>query len=148
MKTYSPFLCALVLIATVALGCGTNHSTTALCGLNVSSGPNQSGSLQSVTVCPATADAKNYTSGLVPFTAIGFYDTQPSPVAPLKGFWGACSQQTPTNDVTISSSGVAQCAAGATGTYSVFAAEPGVCDAITACGGGCQITGYAQLSCP
>jgi len=148
MKTYSPFLCALVLIATVALGCGSNHSVTALCGLNVSSGSNQFGSLQSVTVCPAMADAKNYTSGLVPFTAIGFYDTQPSPVAPLKGFWGACRQQTPTTDVTISSSGVAQCAAGATGTYSVFAAEPGVCDAITACGGGCQITGYAQLTCP
>lgn len=72
-------------------------------------------------------------------------------MTPLKATWGSCYQNAPTNEVTVSSAGVAQCVTGAAGTYSVFASDPGpvaTCNVINACGGGCQVSGYAQLTVP
>lgn len=113
---------------------------------------NQSGTLQSITVSPAVADAKNSPDGQVQFTATGFYNTQPSPVSPLLASWGVCQQNAPTTAVTVTQNGVAQCTSGATGTFSVFAQDPPnqelECLAILACGGGCMVAGTAQLTCP
>jgi hypothetical protein len=129
--------CLLVAVAAITLACGSSQSRT----------------LKSVAVTPATATAQN---GEFQFTATGYYNTSPTQVSPLTATWGACQQQTPTNAVSVSASGVAQCTAGASGTYTVWAfgtnpATPGTanCNAMTACGGGCgRVTGTAQLTCP
>jgi hypothetical protein len=127
MKRFRPqlFFLSLLLLAAILLACGTSGPRT----------------LQSITVSPATAD------GQVQFVATGHYTNQP-PVTPLNAYWGACYQNAPTDGVTISKSGSAQCSSGASGTYSVFASLPTNCNVITACGGGCQISGYATLTCP
>ena len=138
MKNLRPqfLFCALLLAAAITLACGSSNRQ-----------------LQSVTVTPATATAQN---GEFQFTATGFYNSSPTKVTPLTATWGACFQQAPTNNVSLSAAGLAQCAAGASGTYTVWAfdtnpARPGyaTCTAITACGGGCgRVTGSAQLTCP
>lgn len=142
------FFSLLVLVAafTFTLACGTSRTAAANC--NPVGNSNTTRTLTSVTLCPAVADAKDYSDGMVPFLATGYYTTQPSPVSPLKAFWGACYQNAPTSEVMVSASGSAQCTAGAMGTYDVFAADPTECNAITACGGGCQVSGAAKLTCP
>jgi hypothetical protein len=139
----SSFLLTLILVAAIVLACGSPAGPS-----------NTTGILESVSLSPATADAQNYPLGLVPFTATGYYSTPPSPVTPLKATWGACYQGNPTSGISVSNSGVAQCAAGSAGTFTVWAWAPsgttGACPAFgTACGGGgCQVTGTAQLTCP
>lgn len=120
---------SLVIAATITLACGSSsqHSIPAI--------------PQSVTVAPATAE------GQAQFVATAHYANEP-PVTPLTAFWGACYQNAPTSDITITNKGLAQCESGASGTYSVFASVPTLCLATTACGGGCQVSGYAQLTCP
>jgi hypothetical protein len=133
----SPYLRALVLLAAFALSCGGNSSSDRV--------------LQSITLSPATADARDYPGGQVQFTATGFYTANPRTVTPLAAGWGSCFQNAPTSDVTVSSAGMAQCISGAAGTYTVFADDASgsvACNAITACGGGCQVSGNAQLTCP
>lgn len=147
MKIYGLHLSFLVLLSVIALACGSPKPILAGCGSVTP--PNTTGTLQSISLCPATADARQYPNGQVQFTAIGTYDTQPSPVSPLNAqVWGACYQNAPTSAVTISKSGLAQCVAGSSGTYSVFAADMLPCLAIGPCGTGCFVTGYAQLTCP
>ena len=105
---------------------------------------------------PAAADADQYPNGQVQFTAIGYYNKPPSPITPLTATWGACYQFNTTSGVSVSKNGLAQCAAGSVGTYTVWAfvvqqPPPGyACTNIEdACGGGgCQVTGTAQLTCP
>lgn len=141
MKRYGPLVLSILLlvVAAIALGCGS-HSTTP-----VQSNP---GLIQSITVNPSTADAKDF-DGKVQFIATGYYKTPPSPVTPLTvASWGVCQEDAPTAEVAVASSGLAQCMAGANGTYSVFASVITVCNVIGACGGGCQVTGTAQLTCP
>jgi|SRR5579859_1877394 len=133
------FFLLLILVAAITLACGSASSSNRL--------------LQSVTVSPTTADAQDFPNGQVQFTATGFYTAKPSPVTPLSTSWGACFQGATTTGVLIdSNTGVAHCAAGAVGTYTVFtenfAAASGGCGATTACGDGCFITGTAQLTCP
>lgn len=143
MQKYGPQLSFSVLVCTaiVTLACGSSPRL-----------------LKSVTVSPATADAHNYPSGLIPFTAAGIFSTMPSPVVPLKASWGVClrtadSEQL-TDAITVNSSGIAQCVSGASGTFTVWAAassnsDGAQCQSITVCGGGCgRITGYAQITCP
>lgn len=103
--------------------------------------------LTSITVCPATADPR-MTNGQVQFTATGNYSTAPFMVTPQAAVWGVCMSDTPTNKVMVSSSGLAQCQKGASGTYTVFAYDMANCNALTACGQGCTIRGTAQLTCP
>jgi hypothetical protein len=103
---------------------------------------------QSVTLSPATADALDYLDGQVQFTATGHYSTVPYTVTPQPATWGACDQNDPTTAVSVTMGGLAQCANGASGTYTIFAFDMTNCNAITACGGGCTVVGTAQLTCP
>lgn len=140
MKQYEPqfFLLLLVLAAAMTVACGSSTSRT----------------LQSVTITPAIADAQNYPGGMVQFTATGTYAAPPSPVTPLAATWGECDQTgNGTSEVSVSTSGLAQCASGAVGTYKVWAfdfnATGPTCNVANACGGGCgRVTGTAQLTCP
>lgn len=107
--------------------------------------------LEAITLSPLSADAQGQT---VQFTATGHWSATPVTVTPQSANWGACIGEATTAEVTVSSSGLAQCASGAKGNYTVFAFDPPLgstganCNAITACGGGCTISGTAQLTCP
>jgi hypothetical protein len=109
--------------------------------------------LDSLSISPASA---TYNGAAVQFTATGHWSASPVSVTPQQATWGACtSNQAPTTDVTVSSTGVAACASGAKGTYEVYAWDPqygskgGVCNAVTACGGGCgRVSASVQLTCP
>jgi len=109
--------------------------------------------LQAMSLNPAAADAKNYPGGQVQFTATGYYINPTHTVTPQSAIWAACQNGSPTNDVSVTSSGVAQCGANASGDYSIDAWYWGfshvTCDAIAVCGGRCsQVTASAQLTCP
>lgn len=138
MKTRGlPLFILLIAIAVIALACGSSNAPRLA---------------QSLTVTPVTADARSSPNGQVQFTATVSYNMKPSPVSPATATWGACFQNSSTNAVTVSTSGVAQCA-GASGTYTVWAyvmSGAQVCPLVlTACGnGGCQVTGTAELTCP
>ncbi|MGC2447457.1 MAG: hypothetical protein WA477_07430 [Candidatus Sulfotelmatobacter sp.] len=112
--------------------------------------------LQSVSLIPPTADAQG---SPVQFTAMGYFNNQPSSAKLLAANWGACYQNQRTTAVSVNPDGLAQCVAGAVGTYTVWAwAE----SAVDSCGGNngevpanhcggagkCQPTGTAQLTCP
>lgn len=142
----------LVLAGAIALACGSPVSHIAPSCSPVPTTTNSIG-LQSVTVCPAAADAKDYPDGEIQFVAIGTFNTAPSPALPTPVYWGACQQNQPTTGVTVSNTGVAQCASGASGNYTVWAYglnDQKVCpEFVGPCGtGGCQVTGTAQLTCP
>ena len=126
---------ALILVASFTLSCGTSSSAP--------------GTLQSITVSPATASAPD-PDGAVQFTATGHYNGAPYAVTPQPATWGACYQNASTTALTVSSAGLAQCQAqsGPPATYSVFAFDLTNCGAINACGGGCTVVGTAQLTCP
>ncbi len=105
--------------------------------------------LESITLTPAAAGGSG--AG-VAFLATEHWTTSPTSVPAASPHWGVCQDNQPTSAVVVSASGVATCQKGAQGTYSVFAAEmpptgPN-CQALTPCGGGCQISGSAQLACP
>ena len=145
MRFYGPPVFFLFILSLIALACGSHTALSGSLGTGV---------LQSVSISPATADAQNY-GGQVQFVATGYYTTQPYQVTPLKATWGTCYQENPTSEISVSQSGLGQCAAGAVGTYTVWAFAPNnesACSAssiLTACGtGGCQVTGTAQLTCP
>ena len=107
----------------------------------------------------ATASAQRQA---VQFTATRDWSAAPVSVTPQAANWAACVQQvsgntvlqSSTTEVTVSSTGTAQCASGAKGTFTVFAYDPPLgstgtnCNAIAVCGGGCTISGTAQLTCP
>jgi hypothetical protein len=129
---------ALVLAASFALSCGAS----------------QQSQIKSITVSPANADAQSFPDGEVPFAATGHYIDPTHIVTPQPANWVACQKGLPTTDASVTPAGVAQCAAGAVGAYSINAwaisTGPGTysCSVITACGGGCTIEGSAQLICP
>lgn len=113
--------------------------------------------LQSISVSPATADAQSAPNGQVQFTATGTYNTQPITVTPLQANWGTADQNGGTTTaVTINANGLAQCAAGASGVYSIGAwdlidTSVGVtCASVGPFGEpGCNaVLGTAQLTCP
>jgi hypothetical protein len=144
MKNLGPQLSfsLLILAAAITLACGSS-----------------SRKLQSVTVSPATADAKNFPNGQVQFMATAVYNTKPSPVSPATATWGACTQSATTNLVSVSSTGVAQCASGASGTFTIsaFVVNPSIKHCIQplggvptfSCGYSCYgVVGQAQITCP
>lgn len=121
----------LLLAAVIALACGSSTERI----------------LQSITISPATAEEQ------AQFTATGYFTTHPSPVTPFAATWGACAQEwEPTSAVSISSSGLAQCSTGASGTFTIFAYGTNtgpVCDVALACGPPCgSISSTAKLTCP
>jgi hypothetical protein len=139
MKKFAPQLSflSLVLAAAIIVSCGS--------GAHIP---------QSVLVNPVTANAQDYPAAGVQFTATVYYKTKPSPVSPAQASWGACYKSGPTDGVTVSGSGVAQCA-GASGVYTIYAfvANPaikGICASSSLpCGGSCGgVVGTAQLTCP
>jgi hypothetical protein len=126
---------ALVLAASLAPSCGTGQSQ-----------------LQFISLNPAAADAQDYPDGQVPFIATGHYVNPTHTVTPQSATWVACQQEGPiTTEVSVTQEGVAQCASGATGTYSINAWDTDKIEpcAINACGIlVCAIVGTAQLTCP
>jgi hypothetical protein len=126
--------CIALAAAVLPLGCGTG---TTMMG--------SGRQLVSITVAPASAEGQGQP---VQFTATGHWSAAPLTVTPQAATWGACINNAATSAVMVSSSGAAQCASGAKGTYTVFAFDMTNCNAITACGGGCTIAGTAQLTCP
>ncbi len=113
--------------------------------------------LQSVSLSPPTADAQG---SPVQFTATGYFNDQPSSAKLLAPNWGACYQNQRTTAVSVNTDGLAQCADGAVGRYTVWAWAESAADSCggnngevpaNPCGGAgaeCQPTGTAQLTCP
>jgi hypothetical protein len=134
-----PSVASLCLVAAIALACGSSSFSGAI---------NNTSIPQSITVSPLTANAQQYPDGQVTFVATGYFQSPPSPVSPLQARWGVCFQNSATTEVSITQTGVAQCQVGAKGAYMVFASRMTMCTAITACGGGCQVSGFATLTCP
>lgn len=125
-------LLALAVTASLTLSCGARSQGQ--------------GPLQSITLNPATADAQDYPNNQVQFVATGYYTNPSRTVTPLSATWGVCYQNAATSAISVTSTGLAQCASGVVGTYSVWADDPmplgpGAynCPASTACGGGCTI---------
>lgn len=128
---------------------------TAAAAVFLSCGSSSQRYLQNISMSPSTADAKDYAQGQVPFVVTGYFSTSPMSVTPTTATFGACYQNTPTADVSVSSTGVAECGSAAAGTYLIWANDPlpnlpGVsnCSAMTVCGGGCVLGAMAELTCP
>jgi len=92
-----------VLDLAISLACGSSPAPRAL---------------QSVSLSPPTADDQG---SPVQFTATGYFNDQPSSVKLSSANWGACYQNQRTTAVLVNTDGLAQCAAGAVGTYTVWA---------------------------
>ena len=119
-------LVVLAGIELVASGCGNNSPRL----------------LQSISVTPATADARTFPKGQVQFTAAGIYSAPPSPSPITQPGWSLSDPSI----ATINENGLAQCNPGASGAVTVKASTPGPCT-----GTGCTavlLLGTAQLSCP
>lgn len=95
-----------------------------------------------VVVSPATADAQQFPSGIVQFTATGVS----SPVWCIGSAQGMCNGNV-VSIATIDSSGRAQCLSGKTGTVTVLAGA-GLKTALPDGGGQLSSFGSAQLTCP
>ena len=138
------FVSVLVLAAAVILACGSPAPpTVAAC----TSAPTLTNNTEpeSVSVCPAVTAANGRR---IQFVAVGDYVTAPSPALPESVIWGACQQNGFTTGVTVTNTGVAQCASGASGVYTVWATDgPVNCLVVSPCGA-CGPTGTAQLTCP
>lgn len=120
----------------------------------LSCGSSSQHQLQSITLSPASADAQQYSDGQVQFVVTGYYNTAPLTAAPLPAKWGACYQSSPTAEISINSTGVAQCGVGAVGKYVIWANDPlpdtGVysCPSTNACGQGCVFSATATTHLP
>ena len=137
----------LGLAACLALACGNDRK------------------IESITVRPSSADAQSYPDGKVPFAATGQFNAPPLSVTPQQASWGVASLHSlngvqilgPVNgEVSIDASGVAQCAAGVSGTFSVaawvdlpYSGPPPPCPASFYPNMSCpNVHGTAQLTCP
>ena len=135
--------------AAILLACGASEPRT----------------LQSITVNPTSANAQRYPGGKVTFVATGYYNSTPKTVTPTQANWVALSEKEANgilnlgsiaNSVSIDQAGIAQCAAGASGTYAIVAwdlQDPTLkvsCSSETDFGEpGCNAAqGTAQLTCP
>lgn len=132
-----PATLSILLAAILISGCGSN-----------------SRQLQSVSLSPASADAKNFSNGQVQFTATGTFSQPPSP-SPLTsndvlwcvgGSAGLCSGNI-AQGATVDLNGMAQCAPGFVGTVFIMAGTPGTFTPPDL-GQRFKIFGAAQLTCP
>jgi len=148
MKPYGlPLFSLLLLAAAITFACGspTSHIAPSCSSAPTATNPSEP---QAILLCPAVADAKDYPGGQVQFVSIGSFNTSPSPALPKPVLWGACQQNQSSTDVIVSAGGVARCASGASGTYTVWATGgPVLCNVVGPCGA-CGRTGTAQLTCP
>ena len=138
---YLPCLVFLGTVALLTLACGS------------SSTPQRQ--LESISINPATSDAQNYPNGQVQFTATGTYNTSPMTATLQDATWTAVFNNASTSEVSITSDGVAQCAAGAVGVFSIGAwdvmhTNGATCTVVGPYGEpGCNaVLGKAQLTCP
>jgi hypothetical protein len=121
-----------------AAGCGTSSNSNRV--------------LQSMKVAPATADAQNYQSGQVQFTATGTFSKSPSPalvtfVAPYSGSWSISDPTIATLVGTGTGTATFQCVPGAPGTVQIKAIASA--NAATGTGmTGVAVTAIASLTCP
>ena len=131
---------------------GLAASITLACGAGVNP-PRQ---ILALTVSPSSADAQDFPDGQVPFVATGIFNTRPETVTPLPATWVVIDQDgKQTTEVSINN-GLAQCASGASGAYTVGAWDlllipPGAfCNLVTPFGNPCgdSVLGTAQLTCP
>lgn len=106
--------------------------------------------LQSISITPATADAKGFPNGKVQYTAAGTY-TDGTQVKPLTVLWspGPPWIMTPWA-IQVNGDGVASCGTSPAGTYPVWAGAP--TNASTSVSSMNQstpmVTATAQLICP
>jgi hypothetical protein len=156
MKKYGPqlWMCLLVLPAAFTLACGTSSTTPS----SQSRTPSSQRQIKSISISPATADAKDYPGGQVQFTAVANFSEPPSPVS-ISPTWEVCTDNGTTNgpsEITVNQSGVAECNPGASGTYIVDAYDYQyaelTCNLLLSCadaGTDCYGThGIAKLTCP
>lgn len=132
----------------------------ALTALSCGSGSHQ---IRSITINPSSAQSGQ--NGSVQFAATGHYNSSPQAVTLLQANWAAALEQNvngklvigqPTNAVSVNANGVAQCSAGASGTFAIGAwglKDPNsnvICNTRGSFGEpGCNsIVGTAQLTCP
>jgi hypothetical protein len=95
-----------LVVLVVAAGCGSN-----------------SRQLQSINISPAIADAQDFPDGQVQFVPTGHYTQAPVTLSPLPVLW-AIYLPGGKNGATITQSGIAQCEAGVSSTFSVLAYAP------------------------
>ena len=120
----------VLLLAVGATGCGSSNPRV----------------LQSVTASPASADAKQYPSGKVQFTATGVFNTAPTHVTPLPPCSTAQSNDacitawstSPDIVATVDQSGIARCLPGQSGKVTIGVAVAG----------DRPIMSVAELTCP
>ena len=129
------FFFLLVLVAAITIACGSSQPRM----------------LESVNLSPQEA---TFDGSPVQFTATGIYNRNPTSVTPFSATWGACDGEgNATSEVTVSSTGLASCGSGVSGTFTVWgygmSISGATCNLVNACGGGCgRVTGTAQLTCP
>lgn len=125
----------LPLVVTVTTGCGSNRP------------------IQNVTLSPASADAKNYPNGLVPFTATGSLNGMPpQTLTSPQILWctgtsnGMCAGNI-VQGAAIDQSGLAECNAKFSGTVTILAgtATPPMNPDV---GQQLKVFGAAKLTCP
>ena len=109
-----------------------------------------SNKLQSVTITPATADARNYPNGQVQFTATGT-SSNGRQVKPLTALWSPGPPWTIQPFViVVDNNGLASCGSVPAGTYQIWAGAPS--DPNTPVSsmkqGTPSVSGTAQLTCP
>jgi hypothetical protein len=143
----------LGLAASLALACGGNpgNKTPGMPGIPPDSNPQHQ--IVSLSVSPSSADASQ-----VQFLATGTYSSPPVTVGPLQANWVVIQPSGgQATEVSINANGFAQCAAGASGIYSVgawvtlFPGPPaGLCNVVSPFGNPCgdSVLGTAQLTCP
>jgi hypothetical protein len=108
--------------------------------------------LNSISLSPATADAKDF-GGQVQFTATGTFSDSSKPV-PLKNItWCVGSSSGICNGniaaaATVDGNGMAQCVLNSTGTVTVLAGTPATSPMMPDKGQPLQVFGMARLTCP
>lgn len=121
-------------------------SITLACG-----GANPQREIESLSVTPAAGEGPQ-----AQFTATGTFNTPPVTVSPLQATWVVTDiGGLATNEVSITTNGLAQCSSGASGVYTVAAWTPplippkGTCNVIGPYGDPCDsVIGIAGLTCP
>lgn len=142
MRRFSAFVLSLVVVAfaLLAVSCGGNSMMMM-----------SSRQLRSIAVSPASADARNFPSGMVHFTAMGTYNMAPMSANPpvLWSLGNPFSAQPVPAGVSIDANGVAQCS-GFMGMVIIEATSPmdpnmplSQMSMSTM-----NIVGMAQLTCP
>jgi len=138
-----PITFLLITAAVVVTSCGSSHQ------------------LKTVSITPATADAKNFANGQVPFTAAGTFSNSPSPVTLTSQqvtwcYGGLAAAGTPTAGrcagniaqfATVDQNGMAQCVPSFHGTVYILAGTEPV-SMMPDGGTQLKVYGSAQLTCP